>query len=473
MLDPVTAPPLDRAARRPATPPVAVALLVFVYFAAWALLRPPLQTPDEPQHLMKATSILLQPWQSAPGRFDLDPRFLNPLAHETPHALDKLFFKPYNALTSSEIEGLRRVRWPATDAAPGALKPYERAIASYPSLYYLAVFTVAQPIVHLLGLSPYQAIYAYRLTTAAFAAGIWALVWVVLSRTPELSALAPALFAFVLVNPMLAFISSGVTPDAVNDALCHLALLLLWRLATRGESALAAGVVLCAAALTKPSGLQFAGVAIAVLALLAVTGRIDRRKAARAAAVAAGAGLVAVATFYAWTPPLFMAGGPSNDTFRQFAITRLREAGVMWRMFWGQLGWIDYSIPGIWFALVAVAIAANAAGVVWRPRRPSAPAWYLAGTFVLFAAVTFAGEYRYLPVAGYTFQGRYLLPVAMGLGSVMWHEAALLRRLLLASIIVINVLLAHETAKRYYVDRWAGVWQALPFAPGPLEKGTP
>ena len=35
-------------------------VLLGVYFGAWALLRPPLQTPDEPQHLMKANSILLQ-----------------------------------------------------------------------------------------------------------------------------------------------------------------------------------------------------------------------------------------------------------------------------------------------------------------------------------------------------------------------------------------------------------------------------
>mgnify|MGYP006172737477 CR=1 FL=1 len=28
----------------------------------WAVIRPPLQSPDEPQHLMKANSVWLQPW---------------------------------------------------------------------------------------------------------------------------------------------------------------------------------------------------------------------------------------------------------------------------------------------------------------------------------------------------------------------------------------------------------------------------
>ena len=62
----------------------------------------------------------------------------------------------------------------------------------------------------------------YRLATCALVAGLWALVWVALSAAPASpSIVAGTLLAFVLLTPMLAFISSAITPDAVNDALCR------------------------------------------------------------------------------------------------------------------------------------------------------------------------------------------------------------------------------------------------------------
>src|SRR5215203_5541765 len=101
---------------RPAMPAWRVGLLVFVYLAGWALIRPPLQSPDEPQHLMKANSVWLQPWLNAvPDRYVLDRPYLNPLAWETPPALGKLFFQPVNALTRGEVDDLRTRPWLARD----------------------------------------------------------------------------------------------------------------------------------------------------------------------------------------------------------------------------------------------------------------------------------------------------------------------------------------------------------------------
>ena len=88
---------------RPSVPAWHVGLVVFVYLACWALIRPPLQSPDEPQHLLKANSVWLQPWLNAvPDYFVPDRRYVNPLAWQTPPALDKLFFQPLNALTAGE-----------------------------------------------------------------------------------------------------------------------------------------------------------------------------------------------------------------------------------------------------------------------------------------------------------------------------------------------------------------------------------
>ena len=59
---------------------IALAGALFVLFCGWALIRPPFQTPDEPQHHLRMTSILLHPWFAEPNRFELDTRYVSPLA---------------------------------------------------------------------------------------------------------------------------------------------------------------------------------------------------------------------------------------------------------------------------------------------------------------------------------------------------------------------------------------------------------
>jgi hypothetical protein len=44
---------------------IGIATVPFIYLSCWALLRPPFQTPDEPQHHLRTTSILLHPWSPA------------------------------------------------------------------------------------------------------------------------------------------------------------------------------------------------------------------------------------------------------------------------------------------------------------------------------------------------------------------------------------------------------------------------
>jgi len=265
-----------------------------------------------------------------------------------------------------------------------------------------------------------------------------------------------------LATPMLAFISSGTTPDAVNNALCALGLLLAWRAATLGTDRVALFLTLLAAALTKPSGLQLAGLLAGVLTLFVLAGQAPRRRAIIAIALAAAAGVLSVVAFYHGTPPRFMAGGPSHDSLFRYLVTRAREADLAWRLYWGQLGWMEYGLPMIGHLPVMALVAVNAAIAIARPRRPARFAVFAALVWLAFTAVTFAGEYHYLDVAGYTFQGRYLLPVALAFAVVLWHDQIWARRALIAAVIVLNVLLVEATVTRYYVDRWSGLWQSLP-----------
>jgi hypothetical protein len=444
-----------------------MAALLVAYFGAWALLRPPLQTPDEPQHLLKATSIRRQPWVGPKGRFALDPRHLNPLGLDVSPGINKLYFKSFNAMSAADIAEAKSVKWLDPQRH---LPDYERAIASYPTPYYLAVFAGAEPITKALGLTPYQATYAYRLVSVALVATLWALVWSVLIRIPELSPLAGAIFAVTVLNPMLTYMSSAVNPDAVNNPLCALALLLAWQFVRRGDRPLpdvrpllTLFVVLLAAMLTKPAGLQLVPTLGAVFGVLIVARAIRPRPAAVAFTIAALAAVVAVAVFYLWSPPRLLGVGPSQDSFGVFLRTRFADLEWLWRMYWGELGWLDYHAPLGWYSLVAAMAALNLACVAIRPAPCGAAGWYLGLSWLAFAAVTVAGEFWYLREAGYVFQGRYLFPAAIGIGAILCHSVPLARYGLVAAVAALNLTLVHETVARYFIDRWTGLWQSLPF----------
>jgi hypothetical protein len=447
---------------RPAMPAWMVGVAVFVYLSGWALVRPPLQSPDEPQHLMKANSVWLQPWLNAVSdRFVPDRSRVNTLALETPALLDKLFFRPLNALAPGEVDVLRTTPWLPPQGPP--LPPYQRGVATYPQVYYWSVYALAEPIIRGAGLNPWDATFVYRLATCALVAVLWAVVWGACRRAAIPEDVAGTLVAFVLLTPMLAFISSAVSPDAVNDALGALVIVAAWEAFTRGTGRTACAIALLAAALTKPAGLQLAAVLALVAVGLGAAGLVDRRRAAVVAGIATGTAATAVTVFYAWQPLRFLATGPSNDTFGQYLEQRWLMLGDLWRTYWGKLGWLDYNASAGWYWLMLVLLLVNIACLIWRPRRPTRLAWYLGTFWILFLLSTFAAELRYLREAGYTFQGRYLLPAALGLGAVLLHEVRAARIALLAGLLALNLVLVRETVHRYYGGGWHGAVHALPF----------
>ena len=244
---------------------IAIAGVLFVYLSSWALLRPPLQTPDERQHHLRATSILLHPWFAEPSRFALDARYVSPLAHhQQPRPIAKLPFYPNERLTAAEIAQVKATPW----NRERVLEPFERIYASYPTLFYLSLFAIAQPMTEWLDLTPYQSSFVYRFVTAGLAALLWTAVYVTLRRTTATRSIAGWIVALIVLNPMVAFMSSGVNPDAVSFPLSTLAILFVWRVLSRGTHRGRALVCLLAAALVKPSaGPLFFGLASGVVVL--------------------------------------------------------------------------------------------------------------------------------------------------------------------------------------------------------------
>jgi hypothetical protein len=146
-----------------------------------------------------------------------------------------------------------------------------------------------------------------------------------------------------------------------------------------------------------------------------------------------------------------------------YLATRWASVPVHWQMYWGRLGWLDYGAPAVWYRLMLALVVVSAACLAWRPRRPAGLAVYLAAVWALFFVSTFVAEFRYLPEAGYTFQGRYLLPAAIAFGVIVLHQVRPVRIALLAGVLALNLVLARETVRRYYIDGWRGAVHALPF----------
>ena len=458
--------------------------LIVTYLALWAVLKPPLQSPDEPQHLLRAAAVWREPWiSSSPEWLALEPRLVNPIAAQPPAALGKLFFHGERSLLPQDVSSLKATPWDMPGQAP------ERAwtpLASYPPGYYGAVLLLAETTRAWILPTPYQQTYVYRFWTLLMASVLWTLVYLVLRRLPETSARAELLLAFLLLNAMLAFVTSATTPDAVNIPLATLAVLLTYRalMHEQPRSHVLAALALAACLLTKPSGLLIFGGLCGATVLLWRLRLVSARQAAWTALTSIVPTGIAWLIFYAWSPLAFRASTPQSLPVTDYLISLLTRAPKIASAYWGKLGWRDYHLPLIWYALLFALLAVNAAlmaRALWKTRggrgvrgggaRPVESEAQPVTSFVIFTAAVFAGyvvlmafgEYRYLPMAGENFQGRHLLPASIGLAGLVSHDEAWARRLLIGYLAIMNVAFMHASIVRYFGGNWSAFWQSLPW----------
>jgi hypothetical protein len=151
----------------------------------------------------------------------------------------------------------------------------------------------------------------------------------------------------------------------------------------------------------------------------------------------------------------------SLASYTAYSVDRLP---VLWRSYWGMLGWLDYELPGAWYVALFVVVVAIA--LLVRARTPDEAlftrfvAWLGLSYFVLMTI----GEYWYLGSAGYNFQGRHLLPASIALGGLVVHANKYARWTLFGLLAVMHVLLAQMTVARYFSDGLAGLWASLPLS---------
>lgn len=389
---------------------VAVFIACLLLSGTWALSTPLMAVPDEATHTIRAVSL----WQGdlignrTEFRVEGPPLVLATQFEVTAPAGYALVPQ----LTTC-FDGLKGPAGCQQDlvAAPGTITMGTIA-GVYPPLPYL-VYGAPSRV-----LPPTQALYAGRLAgavlTAALLAGAAACAWLVGGRR------AVGLTALAL-TPVAAFLGGAINPNGLEIA----GALALWTgvpaLLRSPERRWVAGVVTGAAlavAWSRPlSSVMVVGIVAVSLVAMTGPGQIAGLWSARPARAAVLGTAAAVATSAVWvlaTGALdtFIATPDPSLTPGVAASGSWDMTGLRLRQMVGYFGINDAIAPDplwqAWTAAGLVLVLAALACGTWR--QIIAIAALIAATLLLpvLAEATTAAE------LGYTWQGRYTLPVAVG-----------------------------------------------------------
>ncbi len=265
-------------------------------------------------------------------------------------------------------------------------------------------------------------IYLMRLVSVLIAAALLASAIVTLDRfpRPRLVALGVA----VAVTPMVLFLDGTVNPNAVEIA----AAIAAWITAVAIASEAASGAV-------ETRLVIRASVALAILALtrtisplwvLAIIGSggtlagwsgirvIARRRAAQIGAAVVALSVAAQAAWTVFANPLASAENTSARALSNYLIQRqtVGNGGSLYRSMVGTFGWLDtpspFGVTVIWTLVLGVVVVL---GLALATRRELL---VLTGVIVLTVLVPIVAELSEARSNGFFWQGRYTLPLAVG-----------------------------------------------------------
>ena len=459
------------AARR--APWLAAAVLLFLVTAAWSVAIPLMGSPDEPSHVIKAAAVARGQWSGEVGGLPTDTTrpgagttVLLPADYRAAALLPNCFaFQPDEAADCQQ------------DVPPsgGELVPVETFAGQYPPLYYAMVGWPS------LVLGAEASTYAMRLVSAALTAGLVTWGAYRLARVPghrlALWGVAAA------VSPMTLFLGGTVNPQGLEIALAFAFWCTCLALVSPGARVTTAGIVQAAVAgallvNVRTSSPFWALVVVVVALVVAAPGRwgeIVRHPATRWAAVGAA---VASAAAVAWVlvHGNVVTGGGLYPQYGDVQYAALRIAGrgeqYLANMV-GDFGWLDAPAPPLttiaWYVAVGALVLVGLS-LTGGPRQK-------AGLLLLLAVVAGAPFALQVPTAadaGLIWQGRYALPIAVGVpllaALLLVREQpqvrAALHRTARGSLLVI--LVAHVAA--FY---WASRRYAEGLVTGEVVTATP
>ena len=442
---------------------------VVLCLTAWSLASPLMTGPDEPSHMTQAAALVR-------GQFDEPTR---------PTAVGNLSFVhvPFWVFDVSTLANCVafKARIPAScQAAAGSgtrTVTQSTQFSNYPPLYFVLT---GLPTLVLRGV---DAVWAMRSVSILANALLMALGVVLLVRHHPRRA-APV-GVLVALTPMALFISGVLNTSGleVSAALATWCGGLCLASGAAPATGLVAGTAVAGAvlALARPTGPLFLAVIAVTLALYAGWRRsaaLVRSAAVRPLWAVGGAAVIVAGVFYVTGGPLHLVGHPArHPVSTSAALQRVRL--LMWprlRDAIGNFGWTDTLAPH-WtvVAFVAAGLALLAYGLV-----RSLPCWR-ALPFLVAAtvAIRLALELPHVNQVGYSWQGRYWLPMLMGLpllaaaagGEPREHSAGSPRlRLAGAAIIAAAVVAAQidaflQALRRYRIGLGPGPHLHPPWSP--------
>jgi hypothetical protein len=441
-------------------PALAIALIAFVNAAAWTLITPAFNAPDEPSHF--AYGQYFAETGHGPARSP-DPR----PAYSTEQTLAleavDIYSQSSNVLGRPPWLGLEQARWahlasstrPPADDGGGytvAASPHQPAYYSLLAPAYLAVSSQ----------SPFSQLTAMRLVSALLGALVAACAFgVVRELLPQQRVAAAAAGLLVAFHPMFGFISGAVNNDSGINAAAALALYLVIRALRRGltwQTGLMLGATLAIAPIMKETGYEiYPAVAVGLVGM--VWRRHGRGDVASWAALA-GAFLATRGVWSLLQPAFYprVAGhaGPGGGVSATSSLTLAehmpgRFLVYLWELFlpklsfmgslfppgwpfkaiylvrgWASFGWYTWSFPDwVYGAILAAMIAVGvlAVSTVVRERVAAASRFFELAVIALFpVCVLVAVEAAFFDPSGdrtvVAEQGRYIFPAIAALAAI-------------------------------------------------------
>lgn len=442
----------SRAARRVPLPLIALLAVVLMVGFAWALLVPPGQVPDEPNHLQYTQSIA--------ERFELPGSgpevYSSEQAVALGYALDGSLpgmpdKKPPWARAAYERWQFEESRFPAAYSENGGGYIWQ---GDNPPLYY----AYEAAAYHVSGGDFFDRLYGMRMFSALFllvtVTGAWLLAGELFGRNRLLQFVTAAV---VGLQPMAGFISAGVNPDAALFAFWSIALWLGTRVIRRGltlRNGVALGLVVGFAFTEKSTSLALIPAALLALAVgyWRVRESNPRARTAAAAALAALAlPIVSWAVLAAVLDRALMNHSPRYPDRVGPSLTSVQDVrrflSYVWQFYlprpsflqpapfgseggdplyhtwmksgWAAFGWLEVRLPEWVYktlgwvsagALVGGVVAA-ARGVLRDPRLLWLVAFFAVAVVGLLFIVHWA-EFTIVTLENIPFiQGRYILPL--------------------------------------------------------------
>jgi len=456
----------DRNRRRVLSPWWGIATLVLAMCATWSLAMPLMASPDEPSHTIKAASVVRGQLAGTVGPAPVDdtqpgaPTYVsvpNDLAATT--GLADCF--RFNDETAASCQ-------PSLPTRTGGLIETVTYAGQYPPLYYALV---GWPSLFLTGEA---AVYAMRLVSGALSTAL--IVWG-LRRFAVRESRRGMWGALVALTPMCFFMAGTINPNGLEIAAAFCFWSACTALSMRAgppATALFIQAAVSGAILVnvRASGAIWAALIVAFALLIAAPAALRalvRAPAARWAALVAVAASVTAVAWIATHGEIVSTSGmhPEFAEPRLIAAVMLLSTEVFFEQMVGNFGWLDTAAP---FPTVLAWIATTStlallAFALPTTRRRQASLVLLAGAVVL---VPIALTIPTADAAGIVWQGRYVLPLAVGvplvaallLSPVRGASGHLLDRVHAVTIPLIGLghVVAFYWASRRYSTGVDGFW---------------